>query len=349
MIRLYEHKVWIFIIHFYQSMKNVFPFIFIIVVSSSITVFFMLKSSKIPQTKQTKSISSKNLKSPCNYEPIREPCSSRRDVLFLYGTSIHNGLFLALKSLRATKANCRVVLFVPSAFQPTYSFTKFTKDYDIEVINGSDMTRKGDTVPHMLRYEYEAKWIEEHIDEVDRVIHTDGYDVFFQSDPFVVLKDNSSLIFIAESIKLGQCEWNANWVIDCYNFSALEKIKNDAIICSGVILGQAKQYLRFVKYMIETPQWTSCWDDSYDQPIVNWLVYSGKLKDLGIEYKLISCDSDVLNMQWCLYGREPQLSKKEYVMSPNHRVEPALLHQYNRFPDLMKKLGQKCGIDFSKQ
>ncbi|EAY16316.1 hypothetical protein TVAG_423690 [Trichomonas vaginalis G3] len=289
----------------------------------------------------------KNLPAPCNFEPINEPCSTKRDVVFFYGTNTHKGLLLAVKSLRTTRAKCRIVVLVPSTFKADDEFANFAQEYDIEIYSGCDMKRKGDTIAHMLRYEYEAKWIEEHINEIDRVIHSDGYDVFFQSDPFVVLQDSQNLIFIVESLKILQCEWNANWVIDCYNQSIFNLIKDNQIICSGVILGPAIQYLRFVKLMIDLPEWSFCWADSYDQPIVNYLVHGGVLKDKGISYALISCDSNVLNMQWCLYGKSVPYSKSGFVMTPNNRIEPAILHQYNRFPDTMKDLGRQCGIQFS--
>ena len=77
--------------------------------------------------------------------------------------------------------------------------------------------------------------------------------------------------------------------------TSFSTISMNFIICSGVILGSAKEYLRFVMYMIERPEWTRCWSESMDHPIVNFLVYSGLLND----YKLFSCNDNVLNMQWC--------------------------------------------------
>ena len=36
----------------------------------------------------------------------------------------------------------------------------------------------------MTRYYYYHQWLSKHINEVDRVLHSDTFDVFFQSDPF---------------------------------------------------------------------------------------------------------------------------------------------------------------------
>ena len=286
--------------------------------------------------------------SPCHFVPVHPPCSTRRDVVLMYGTNFNDGLLLALKSLRATGAKCRVVMLVPSVFGASDDFLNFANTYDIEIYNNCDMTRDDFTIPHMLRYEYEAKWIEEHINELDRVIHTDGYDVFFQSDPFIAIGDQKGLIFIQEEIMIFSCEWNSNWLFDCYGVQEKSKVALNYIICSGVILGTAKDYLRFVKYMIGRPEWTRCWDESMDQPIVNYLVYKGLLKDIGLNTTLYSCNDNVLNMQWCLYGRNPKISDRGYTLSPNEMNQPAILHQYNRFKEHQHYLGKLCDIDFPK-
>ena len=101
--------------------------------------------------------------------------------------------------------------------------------------------------------------------------------------------------------------------------------------------------------MISKPEWLRCWADSNDQPIVNYLVYSGLLKDKGLKYELVSCNSNVLNMQWRLFNSKPKISEFRYVMSPDPQNQPAILHQYNRFPDVMNKLGEMCYISFQRR
>ena len=116
-----------------------------------------INSKRASQSTKTE----KNLPAPCNFEPINEPCSTKRDVVFFYGTNTHKGLLLAVKSLRTTRAKCRIVVLVPSTFKADDEFANFAQEYDIEIYSGCDMKRKGDTIAHMLRYEYEAKWVEE--------------------------------------------------------------------------------------------------------------------------------------------------------------------------------------------
>ena len=325
-----------------KSLKTVFFIAFVVTAG-----FINITSFKYHSFEKLNS--QKKLRSPCHFLPPHSPCSTRRDVILMYGTNTHNGLFLAVKSLRATGSNCRVVILVPSSFNASNTFLKFAEEYDIEIYSNCNMMRNDLTIPHMLRYEYESKWLNEHINEIDRVIHADGYDVFFQSDPFIAINDTKGLIFIQEEINILQCEWNANWIIDCYGRTSFSSISMNFIICSGVILGSAKEYLRFVMYMIERPEWTRCWSESMDQPIVNYLVYSGLLTDMGIDYKLFSCNDNVLNMQWCLYEKTPEISSMGYTLSPNGKNTPAILHQYNRFSEHMEYLGGLCDIKFSQK
>ena len=323
-----------------RGLKTIAFFVFVMIAININVISFQKQFGNVEENLQTKETS------PCHFVPIHPPCSTRRDVLFMYGTNSNDGLFLAIKSLRATGSKCRIVILAPSVFNASKEFLNFAKLYDIEIYNNCDMKRDAFTIPHMLRYEYEAKWIEEHIHELDRVIHADGYDVFYQSDPFMVIGDKKGLIFIQEEIMIFSCEWNSNWVIDCYGRQEQARISYNNIICSGVILGTAIDYLRFVKYMISRPEWTRCWEESMDQPIVNYLYYTGLLKDIGINSTLYSCNDNVLNMQWCLYGRNPQISERGYTLSPNGKNEPAILHQYNRFEEHQKYLGELCDIHF---
>ena len=95
--------------------------------------------------------------------------------------------------------------------------------------------------------------------------------------------------------------------------------------------------------MIQQPQWNSCWQSSMDQPILNYLVWNGNLKNEGINYTFTGCNDGFFTMQWCVKNRDVLFNEHGQIVSLEGTV-PVYVHQYNRYHDITNYLFDKCGI-----
>ena len=266
--------------------------------------------------------------------------SSHRDVVFLFGNSFCRGLEIAIKTLRHTGCQARVVFFTVPSFVNDKKAMGVMNSMNVEVFSEC---REENLVPHMIRYNYEYAWLVNHTGEVDRVLHADAYDIFFQADPFVDTIKKEYLTFIVEPHFIQSCGWNLNWFTTCFGHRETEKYKANFIICSGTICGGADHYTKLLKLMIHSPQWTSCYQPSFDQPILNWIVWSGQADEAGISYRFSGCDGGIMTVQWCVVNNEVRFNNYDQVLSPTNRV-PALVHQYPRLEPLATHLNQYCRL-----
>ena len=283
----------------------------------------------------------KRLRLPCVLNISENPTSTERDVVFLYATGFGDGLVLSVKSLRSTRAGCRIVLFWGARFV-TRRARLFCERFGVEIVPRCVERGLRRFVAHMIRYEYEAKWLREHAGEVDRVFHTDAYDVFFQGDPFAKAIREDRLTFVVEPHCFRSCGWNLAWLQRCYG-SEYGRLWHNFIICSGSIGGSAKEYLKLLELMMMREEWVRCWDDSLDQAILNYLVWTGEVQRYGINYSLTGCDGGFLTVQWCAI--EDRLGENEHNQITSIRgTVPSYIHQYNRLPEYTKRFYKMCAI-----
>jgi hypothetical protein len=260
-----------------------------------------------------------------------------------YATTYKPGLVLALYSLVSTGTNCRIILFVASDFSAKASFFEFAQRYAVEIVEHCDATSDLPPFGHMLRYEYEEMWLQENAQDVDRVIHCDSYDVFFQADPFQDVIPFDRLLLVREELLIAHCDWNSQWMKECYGRRVWEAIKDNNVICTGLIAGNAGEYRRLLSLMRARPEWQFCWDTSKDQPILNRLLWTGVFKENKFLFDYTDCHHGIFTMHWC-QGDEPiQFNTQNLLATPQDDV-PFLLHQYNRYQTAIDHLAEQCGI-----
>lgn len=280
----------------------------------------------------------------CNFTRNLYRGSTKRDALLLSVDKFHPGLELAVRSLRSTGSQCRIIILAARQIQITPYIKRLFKELDVEIYdNCINKNPSRNYVPHMLRYEFELQWIEQNIDKLDRVFHADAFDVYFQKDPFGPEIYKDKLMFVLEPHAFRSCGWNLAWMKRCYGDDVTQRFRDKYIICSGSIIGGAKPYLSFLKLMINTQEWETCWEPSLDQPIVNFLVYDKVLDENNIKYDITGCNGNFLTMQWCLIKDTIPMNQNKQVTSMVGTV-PAFLHQYNRNKPLETQLRQRCRI-----
>jgi hypothetical protein len=273
----------------------------------------------------------------------RYPTSSPRDVLLLSADLYSAGLELTLKSLRSTGSQCRAILLVTDSFLlPTLLRPLFT-ELDLEINHAPLDLRNRPNVAHLLRYEAEHAWLTNHSHEIDRVLHADAFDVFFQRDPFSASIFRDELTFVAEPQLIKSCGWNRAWIANCYNETVSSMIGRHFILCSGSIIGGLSPYIAFLRLMVGQPEWEKCWAASMDQAMLNYLVRSGKVSEAGIRYRIVGCESDFFTMAWCVVDRRIDFNGGGEMVSRGGHV-PAFVHQYNRFDALYLRWSRMCRV-----
>ena len=285
----------------------------------------------------------------CLFTPIAtNKNNSTKNVVFMFSNAIHKGILLSVASLRKTNNQCTVVLFTnlrPHKEKTFFSwflhymplkFEAYLKDMNVEIIS---IAHKGKLIPHQIRYECEREWLKKHINDTENILHIDAFDSFFQGDPFANAIDG--VTFIGEGHPIKSCSWNRKWVETCFNEKGFESIKNKEIVCSGTIIGNAREYLRFLDVMLQMREWETCKGDSLDQAFVNYAVYSGILKNKSINYRVESCSGDILTMSKCMVNKNMTLTDNGLLAGLSQNP-PLILHQYNRYKEFQNHLEGLC-------
>ena len=281
----------------------------------------------------------------CNFSIEDQITSSRRDVLLLSADSFSPGLELAIKSLRSTGSQCRIVILSSKTIRFPLKTKLLFDQLDVEVFDNCTNTNASRTyVPHMLRYEFEREWIQQRINFLDRIFHADAFDVYFQKDPFTNSLAQGGIKFVVEPHFFRSCGWNLNWFKTCYGEEKLNRVLNKFIVCSGSIIGDAKAYLKLLDLMIESQEWKTCWNPSFDQPILNYLIWENKLIEKDIEYDFTACNGGFLTYQWCILDYETRINERQEIITMINTT-PSFVHQYNRNKELTDIIFYKCHRD----
>ena len=279
----------------------------------------------------------------CKSNHITIVNSTSNDVIFLFASRLNSGLELTLKSLKSTMCKAKIIIFTNKHFKINNKFKKVCNNMDIliEFCNEYDGT---DGIPHMLRFKCEYEWLKHNQNNTDRVLHTDAFDIFFQKDPFdpeIIHHDDIS--FVVEPHFIHSCGWNLKWFQECYGEEVYNNYSSNFIVCSGTIAGNSNQYFKLLELMLAQKEWKSCYGESKDQPILNYLIWSGKVDEKEVKYHFSGCDGGFATLKWCLINSEIKFNEYGQVILPSNNV-PAYLHQYDRIPELSKYLYNACGI-----
>lgn len=207
----------------------------------------------------------------------------------------------------------------------------------------------------MCMYEQENREV---VESHRRVWMIDVRDSYFQKDPFEFVSLSGEPSFHVfngvEHIPLSECSWNAGWVRDCYGIDMLYTIGKANIICSGVSVGTTDTVVRYLAMMkdivdgvdsfpdldgkpvsdtIPLGNFPSCERNGVDQGVHNVLVHTGNILSLK---QWTQSNGPVANMQ----SKIPRIDEHLSVRNGNDELY-AVVHQYDRFPELQKFLFKK--------
>ena len=159
-------------------------------------------------------------------------------------------LLLSSFSTHVSSQDCLFVLLTTRAAEHQVHFAHLDDLVDFVSIN---FTEADIPLINMKRFEFYLDYLL-HSDtgrSCSNVMYTDTYDVFFQGDPFSAQKYAEVLTFTAESKKIGEDIWNAQWIYNCYGLESLVRLHNETIANAGVTLGPYSSIVAYTGHLLD--------------------------------------------------------------------------------------------------
>mmetsp|Transcript_18030 Transcript_18030/g.23515 ORF Transcript_18030/g.23515 Transcript_18030/m.23515 type:complete len:469 (-) Transcript_18030:345-1751(-) len=241
-------------------------------------------------------------------------------------------------SLRQHADSIEIVLFVDSSSVDA-ELKSVAQKYQMQL-----MVYNLDSLePPWLR-QYHAssfRWplISAHLDSLEAskyrgVLFADVRDTAFQADPFALAFENNENIFLAfhgvEARTIGQCGWNGGWVKSCFGPQKLSALSDKPILCSGISIASfelGRTYAKQMSAVISHQDFAKCERNGVDQGVHNVLIHENRIP----HSKLIpQRQAIVANLQ----AKIAQIKSDNIVVRPSDQKPVAVVHQYDRFPQL---------------
>ncbi len=196
-------------------------------------------------------------------------------------------------------------------------------------------TRKLDNIA-VRRFSWYAKMCEGY---PGYCLTTDFRDVYFQGNPFHNVPDVDLLLSEEAHVEtIASCYYNSNWIRRCYGNAALEQIGNNAVLCSGVLMGNANgfnQLSQVFDAFSKNSSHQSCLHIyGMDQGILNYIWYTHRLN--GLKVAVQQQGEGIVNTVGIIPKQNitQYLNIKGFVINKDESIS-AIVHQYDRFQVLI--------------
>ncbi|OHT03127.1 hypothetical protein TRFO_06775 [Tritrichomonas foetus] len=273
----------------------------------------------------------------CNFAPVSIPNSSSRDAIFTMLTDFGAGSERLVRSLRTTGSNAKVVIFTPN----NVKLPKWVFSCNVMQVKSGPLTERAKMSPYKMRWEWYYEFLKKEVDNFDRILHVDAFDVFFFGDPFPFAKDRNGLYFQMEDKTLRECPYNKQWVLACHYDVNRYKLLGNIIACSGSLLGGAKPFLRFIEMMVTHNEWPLCWGKGFDQGDFNYILYT-ELQKTNISRYFMGCNSGFMTYNYCV-NKNRMLDDKNRPITKNGTII-TFAHQYNRYKVVKNHIISLCNV-----
>lgn len=169
----------------------------------------------------------------------------------------------------------------------------------------------------------------------------DVRDVFFQSNPFLDLPNNKEYLYMFTedpAVTIDIEEHHIRMISRLFGAAELDKFKDKKIICSGTILGTRNKMMIFLdifaRYLVEIKNKNPniCFEMLLDQVITNHACY---LQRFGDEIEIKNNGDIVGTIGHCIThpNHSGDMKLDGDVIYLDGKI-PAIIHQYDRSPDL---------------
>lgn len=172
----------------------------------------------------------------------------------------------------------------------------------------------------------------------------DCRDVVFQSDPLTSL--TTDLGAGAEDNLIGQDWYNQHWIRRAYGEAGLQDVIGKPSVCGGVLFGVTERIKVLLNYLCaeiwQKFRKATPYRASLDQAMLNYLLHG-----MGNPMKLTpEPNGSELLSTVAIYAKRPDMIeiKEDYACLKTTGKRSAIMHTYDRFPELVKKYNELYGI-----
>lgn len=232
--------------------------------------------------------------------------------------------------IHANFTNCDVVMFVRDISEMIISYLR-----SINVIVYEIPEKYKNIYVLNIRWKMYVDFLKGNRNKYNLVLEADVRDTIFQQDIFKYYENFTS--FLGLAIEDGTLNENTNkkWIINLAGVEKHKTIQNERIICFGTLWGTLDKFLEFsiifFEKLMSNPK-------VIDQGVGNYLFYYEKIMSQNL---ILKSDNYGPVMTIALTNRQNiVLDSHDNIL--NFRGEiPAVIHQYNRKPDIMMKVKNK--------
>lgn len=210
-------------------------------------------------------------------------------------------------------------------------FVGFLKKHNVFVYYTSEKVDRKNIM--QKRCEFVISLLNNEFNYYDNVIISDVRDVVVQSNPFDHLS-GSKLDLAAENKTIVECpSWNSKWIREMYGEEVFQRIKNKTIVNGGVFGGKTQAILDLFEMLYK--EYQRFGDLFTDQGSLNYFYSTGILDD-------VTAHKTGSNLFATIgFSLGPCSVNDEGILVCEDGVVPAMIHQYDRHSDTMKKLIDK--------
>jgi hypothetical protein len=243
---------------------------------------------------------------------------------------------VTLLSIRTCGCRARVVVYTESDHYFEPHFALVLRMTSVEILRCPDPG--GGRPIDWIRHQWLRDYLGNHSAEFDRVAMLDLYDNYVNRDPFEVFDKPETITFIEEGWKIDEAGVNGWWVDVCFG-EAGRRIKFNETLCTGTIFGGPAVLLKFINVLFERWPGIGC---QWDQPVVNWIVWTGVLDELGIRWRTKDCNGWVLTLSKCP-SHVALVGHVKEGFNGNNQI-PHLVHQWKQFGDWKDMYVERCDM-----
>ncbi|MFX1296180.1 MAG: hypothetical protein ACFFD2_15185, partial [Promethearchaeota archaeon] len=187
-----------------------------------------------------------------------------------------------------------------------------------------------------LRYILYYLYLFKYGSKYSKVMITDIKDVIFQRNPFDFVFNGGLYCFLENNRStIKTSPFNSGRILRHFGTEVLEEIGDNHPSCSGTTFGSVLDLMDYLKGMIDLITKIDT-KGGGDQGLHNYLVYSGKLKNL----KFIEDNKGSVLTIGSKLNREIHFNKAGLVINADGEVFNTI-HQYDRHPELFERFLKK--------
>lgn len=271
--------------------------------------------------------------------------SSPRDLIISLVSGGYVNFMTYIRTLRSTGCKATVIVLIDDK-----CYAKLSKN-ERQVLDGCgvNLIIYGDITPRFKIYIYETRLILmygvilKYRKQFDRVIIADVFDTIFQSDPFIPGFNNKTMCFTTEGYYNNNDPTNNTlWikVADPDYFKDIHFYDDKIVINGGLFFGSTDGMLLFFKIFLSLKVFDDFTVKTVDQGYMNYLYHRGIFKENGLNLTLTFPNDYIISARGHKFDSNPTAEGLQTILFlPN---PPAIIHQYNRGPSVLKSIKKTC-------